>query len=109
MPSDDSTTPRPSRRPASSLRLQTSLPPLPLFDPHDIFALRLGGVIFLLVPSELAPDLLDVVEVIVNDPAADERYGVRQTGLLAALAEALSDVLAEAPSRSSVPEIHPEA
>jgi hypothetical protein len=113
--SDDSTTPRRSRRPASSRRpeaapqLQTTLAARLWAAMDGIFSVPIGGAIFLGLSGEDAVELCDAVEAVVNDPTADERYGERATTHLTGLVEALADALADTPVRRSVREIHPEA
>ena len=115
MPSDDSTTPRPARRPAASRQsgaaspLRTSFPPLPFPGLDDIFSQRVGGVIFLALPSSLAPDLLDAANAVVDDPTADERYGERAVVQLTGLAEALAEALTETRVRRRVRKRSPKA
>ena len=115
MPSDDSTTPRRARRPAASRQpgaaspLRTSFPPLLARGMDDIFSQRVGGVIFLALPSSLAPDLLDAANAVVDDPGADERYGERATAQLTGLAEALAEALTETRVRRRVRKRSPKA
>jgi hypothetical protein len=66
-------------------------------------------MILLGLSTEDAVELGDAVDAVLNDPAADERYGERATAQLTGLAEALSDALAGIPVGQSVPEIRPEA
>ena len=114
MSSDDSTTPRRSRRPASprlpgaSPRPQMALASTLWAAMDGIASIRLSGAVFLVLSPDDAADLLNAVAVVVNDPTADERYGAPATVHLTGLLEALADALAGTRVRRKVRKVHPE-